>query len=133
MIKEINKDGLVLARHISSDEINEGLSFFSNESEFVQVGAWNYQKGKELNKHIHNTIERVVQRTQEVLYVIQGSIEAEVYDLNQNLVETLIVSKGDIIILLDSGHGYRILEDETKVLEVKNGPYLGAVIDRTRF
>ena len=31
------------------------------------------------------------------------------------------------------GEGYKILEEGTKVLEIKNGPYLGAEIDRGRF
>jgi hypothetical protein len=36
------------------------------------------------------------------------------------------------MVLLAGGHGYEILEDNTKILEVKNGPYLGASEDRKR-
>jgi oxalate decarboxylase/phosphoglucose isomerase-like protein (cupin superfamily) len=133
MIHEIKKDNVILARHITADEIKEGLSFFSEDFESIQVGSWNYQSGKALMRHIHNEVERKIMRTQEVLYIIEGKIEANVYDLDENLVETLVVGKGDVLVLLDSGHGYQILEDGTKVLEVKNGPYLGAEIDRRRF
>jgi hypothetical protein len=133
MINEIKKGNLILARHITKDEIKEGLSFFSGNNEYIQVGSWNYESGKELLKHIHNEAVRKVIRTQEVLYIIEGKIEAEIYDLEENLIETLEVNKGDVLILLDSGHGYKIIEDGTKVLEVKNGPYLGAEIDRRRF
>jgi hypothetical protein len=45
----------------------------------------------------------------------------------------MIVDEGDILILLQGGHGYEILEDGTQVLEVKNGPYIGADLDRRRF
>lgn len=133
MIKEIRKNNEILARHITGNEIKEGLSFFSNDNEYVQVGSWNYNKGKELLKHIHNEVIREVKRTQEVLYIIKGRIEAEIYDLEKSLIETIIVNEGDILILLESGHGYKILEEGTKVLEIKNGPYLGAEIDRRRF
>ncbi|UYI80042.1 MAG: hypothetical protein OGM09_07440 [Fusobacterium varium] len=133
MIKEIRKNNEILARHITGNEIKEGLSFFSNDNEYVQVGSWNYNKGKELLKHIHNEVIREVERTQEVLYIIKGRIEAEIYDLEKSLIETIIVNEGDILILLESGHGYKILEEGTKVLEIKNGPYLGAEIDRRRF
>ncbi|WP_270446863.1 hypothetical protein [Fusobacterium varium] len=133
MIKEIRKNNEILARHITGDEIKEGLSFFSNDNEYIQVGSWNYNKGKELLKHIHNEVTREVRRTQEVLYIIKGRIEAEIYDLEKSLIETIIVNEGDILILLESGHGYKILEEGTKVLEIKNGPYLGAEIDRRRF
>ena len=34
--------------------------------------------------------------------------------------------------LLECGHGYTILSDDTKVIEIKNGPYLGADVDRRR-
>lgn len=133
MIKEIRKNNEILARHITGNEIKEGLSFFSNDNEYVQVGSWNYNKGKELLKHIHNEVIREVERTQEVLYIIKGRIEAEIYDLEKSLIETIIVNEGDILILLESGHGYKILEEGTKILEIKNGPYLGAEIDRRRF
>ncbi|WP_197730058.1 hypothetical protein [Fusobacterium ulcerans] len=133
MIKEIRKNNKILARHITGDEIKEGLSFFSNDSEYIQVGSWNYNNGKELLKHIHNEVIREVRRTQEVLYIITGKIEAEIYDLEKSLIETIRVNEGDILILLESGHGYKVLEEGTKVLEIKNGPYLGAEIDRRRF
>jgi len=53
--------------------------------------------------------------------------------LNEKFIEKIEVSEGEILILLNSGHGYKILEDNTKVIEIKNGPYLGAEVDRRRF
>lgn len=132
-MREIIKDKQVLARHILKEDIKEGLSFFSQDDEFIQVGSWNYDKNKELMKHIHNQIERKIFRTQEVLYIITGKIEADIYDLEENFVEKLEIKEGEVLILLNSGHGYKIIEDNTKVLEIKNGPYLGAEIDRRRF
>ena len=101
--------------------------------EFIKVGSWNYNKDKVLLKNIHNEVEIKVFRTQEVLYIVSGKIEAEIYDLNEKFIEKIEVSEGEILILLNSGHGYKILEDNTKVIEIKNGPYLGAEIDRRRF
>lgn len=132
-IKEIEKDGIILARHIPTEDWNEGLNFFSKDDEYIQAGAWWYDSGKELMKHIHNEVERKVIRTQEVLYVRKGKIAAKIYDLNENFIEEIIAKEGDTLILLESGHGYTILEDGTQVLEVKNGPYLGADVDRRRF
>ena len=132
-MKEVAKDGVVYARLISAEDWKVGLSFFSKDSESVQVGAWQYDAGTELKRHIHNEVPRKIVRTQEVLIVQNGSIEATIYDLHENDLETLVAKAGDIMILLDSGHGYKILEDNTKVIEVKNGPYLGAETDRRRF
>lgn len=131
-MREIVKDGKILARHVLASDITDGLNFFSKDEEFIQVGTWGYDKGKDLLAHIHNEFPRESTRTCETLYVISGSLEAKIYDLEQNLVDTFEVNSGDVLILLESGHGYRILEDGTKVLEVKNGPYLGAEKDRFR-
>lgn len=132
-VKEIIHDNIVLARYIPNEEWKPGLGFYSKDEEYVQVGTWGYDSGKELMKHIHNNVERRVERTQEVLYIRKGSIKVFIYDLKENLVEELIAKEGDTLILLDSGHGYEILEDGTQVLEIKNGPYLGAETDRRRF
>lgn len=132
-MKEIIKNGIVLARYISNEDWKEGLNFFSKNEEYIQAGAWSYNAGKELIQHIHNEVERKVFRTQEVLYIRKGKISAKIYDLSENFIEEIIVKEGDTLILLESGHGYTILEDGTQVLEVKNGPYLGADVDRRRF
>lgn len=132
-VEEIKDGETVLARYVPATALwNEGLSFFSDDSEFVQVGTWGYQEGKNLLAHSHNKVVREVDRTQEVIYVKQGAILASIYDQANEKVRELRVSEGDLIILLGGGHGYEIVEDNTQVLEMKNGPYAGAEKDRTR-
>lgn len=133
-IVEIKEGDLVLARHVpAGDAWKGGLNFFSQDSDFIQAGVWGYDAGKELKAHIHNPIVREVAWTQELLFVRTGKIRARVYDTSEKKVAELIVSAGDLILLLRGGHGYDILEDGTQVLEVKNGPYVGAELDRRRF
>lgn len=131
-VREIKKNSTVLARHITAGVWNDGLAFFSKDSEFIQLGTWKYNKGKELLAHIHNRIERKINRTQEILFIKKGKIRANIYDLKGKLVKKIIAGSGDILVLLNCGHGYEILEDDTQVIEIKNGPYLGAEIDRRR-
>ena len=132
-VVEIKEGDIVLARHIpASAAWNEGLSFFSQDAEFIQVGIWGYDRGKELKAHIHNEVKREVLWTQEVLFVRKGKIRANVFDTHEKKVAVLEVNAGDIIILLRGGHGYDILEDGTQVMEVKNGPYVGPELDRRR-
>lgn len=130
---EIKDNDIVLARYIpASIAWKEGLSFFSDDNDFIQVGTWGYDSPKELLAHTHNEAIRKVSWTQEVIFIKQGKIQSVIYDLNRNKVKEIICSQGDIIILLRGGHGYHILEDNTQVLEVKNGPYVGAEKDRVR-
>lgn len=132
-VKEVKQGDLVLARHIPADAAwAGGLNFFSADEEYIQVGTWGYDEGKELLAHTHNEVSREVLWTQEVLYIRKGRIKAGVYDTSEQLVEEIEAGEGDILILLRGGHGYHILQDGTEVLEVKNGPYVGADRDRRR-
>jgi hypothetical protein len=132
-IVEIKEGDLVLARHIpASAAWKEGLNFFSQDEDFIQVGIWGYGEGKELKAHIHNEVKREVQWTQEVLFVRSGKLRANIFDTSETKVGELEIKAGDIIILLRGGHGYDILEDGTQVLEIKNGPYVGPELDRRR-
>lgn len=130
---DISIGGALIARHFKAEELRKpGLSFFSDDHDGVQVGIWNYDTGKILTPHIHNTIEKTSNRTSEVLFVISGSIHADIYDEAENIVAEFQVSTGDILVCLQGGHGYQVLEPGTQVLEVKNGPYFGPEIDRRR-
>ena len=132
MIEVKDKD-VVLARYIpASTAWEEGLSFFSDDNDYIQVGTWGYDSPKELLAHTHNEVHRDVAWTQEVIFVKKGSIKAEIYDLSNKKIKDIICNVGDIIVLLRGAHGYHILEDDTQVLEVKNGPYVGADLDRVR-
>lgn len=133
-VKEYLDGEIVLARHITAEEWDKkGLNFYSKDEEFIQVGSWNYDSGKELLKHTHNIVEKPSNLTQETLYIRQGSIKAYVYNTKLEPVYEIIANEGDVLIMLHGGHGYDILDDATQVLEIKNGPYVGADADRIRF
>lgn len=131
---EIKKDGVVLARQIFPEDMKVGLNFYSADEEYIQVGVWgHYEKGKYLQNHLHNSFPRETNRTYEAVYLISGSMSADIYDLQKNYVETLTIKQGEVLILLESGHGYTITSEDTTVLEVKNGPFLGKNKDKTLF
>ena len=132
-VHEIKDGDVVLARHATVDEWEKGgLNFYSEDNEFIQVGTWGYDSGKELLAHAHNNVERTVNITQETLYIRRGRIKVRIYNLKLELIAEWEAGEGDIMILMQGGHGYDILEDGTQVLEVKNGPYVGAQADRVR-
>lgn len=129
-IEKIVDGDLVLAMVIRNSSWEEGLHFASSNGDFQQVGMWGYNKGWKSKPHIHLTKPREVLRTQEVLYVKEGALKADIYTEKEQFLRSLELHKGDIMVLLNGGHGYEILENNTKVLEIKNGPYLGADEDR---
>jgi hypothetical protein len=59
-----------------------------------------------------------------VLLVRKGRCEVDIYDHAKELVATRELREGDILLLIDGGHGFRMLE-ETVFVEIKQGPYVG--------
>ena len=105
---------------------------YRKEGALLQVGGCGYNKGMIPQHHVHNVVRREVSNTQEVIFVRSGKVAASIFNEDIGLVERLELSAWDTLISLNCGHGYEILEDNTKVLEVKNGPYPGAEVDRRR-
>ena len=129
-MKEIRyKDDTVAIIHCNSDW-KEGLDFLTPDQTFIQVGTWWYQNGKSLKAHRHKINGRVTERTQESVIVINGSLRIDFYDDHNNIFQSEILKAGDIGIILTVGHGYQILEDNTKTIEVKNGPFISVEKDK---
>lgn len=132
-VKEYKDGDVVLARHIpGSVAWQKPLQFFSQDADFIQIGTWSYDAGKELLAHTHKIVPRTFEWTQEVLYICKGSIKAHVHNRQLEKVVEFVANEGDIVVMLAGGHGYDILEDGTRVIEIKNGPYVGAEADRVR-
>lgn len=89
-----------------------------------QVGFVVYPSGGSIDPHTHRPIERRITGTAEVLVVRKGRCEVDLFDDDRSLVATRELRQGDILILIGGGHGFRMIED-TVLLEVKQGPYLG--------
>ena len=89
-----------------------------------QVGFVVYPAGGEIQRHVHRLLERNIVGTSEVLIVQKGRCEIDVYNDNRELVATRELSRGDIMLMVGGGHGFRMLED-TVFLEIKQGPYTG--------
>lgn len=128
----IERNGERLAIYLPASSWEKGLTFLSEDADFIQVGTWRYDNGQRLQPHIHNEIKREVLTTQEAIFVKSGRVAAYVFDEKENLVRRVELHPGDLLILLKGGHGYEILEDNTYVLEIKSGPYPGAEVDRRR-
>ena len=130
--RTIESNGNRLAIYIPASVWGKGLNFLSSDQDSIQVGIWGYDRGKKLEPHIHNEVPRRIVRTQELVLVKTGRMATVIFDQDGGFVERIELGPGDALILLEGGHGYEILEDDTSVLEVKNGPYLGAEVDRRR-
>lgn len=126
----INNDKL-LAIIIRSEYRKEGIEFFTPGDFSQQLAYMNRPAGYTIAPHIHNKVQREVFTTQEVLFVKRGKVRIDFYDEARKKCGSRTLEAGDIILLASGGHGFEMLED-TEIVEVKQGPYLGNQ-DKIRF
>tara|TARA_Y100000389_G_scaffold112923_1_gene110068 strand:- start:646 stop:1056 length:411 start_codon:yes stop_codon:yes gene_type:complete len=128
---EIIAKGIHIATIIKPNLSSEGLSFLTDDEDFIQVGLWNYKKGKRLDTHYHNTFSRESFKTNESVYVVRGKIKCNLYFENGEFISSHILDEGEMIIQFNGAHEY-FIEEDALVIENKNGPYFGPEKDRTR-
>ena len=131
MLENIRHNNLLLAIIIRSDYKKEGIEFFTNNNDSQQLGYMNRPEGYVIAPHRHNLVAREVHLTQEVLFIKNGKVRVDFYDNSQNYVRSTVLEKGDVILLSDGGHGFKMLE-QSEMIEVKQGPYCGDE-DKVRF
>ena len=127
-----DKDKIISIIYRDEDWV-KGLNFITPDEMFVQVGSWWYEKGKVLDKHVHKDFDRVAKRTQECVYVRRGSMRVTLF--TEELIEfkTFDLKEGDLAVFAYGGHGYEILEDDTQIIESKNGPFIDVDTVKKRF
>lgn len=131
MIERITDKGLELAIIIRASYSKEGIEFFTDEDSSQQLGYMQRPKGHIIEPHRHHIIPRAVQLTQEVLFIKSGKVRVDFYDNDQHYLKSKILLQGDVILLADGGHGFKMLE-KSEMIEVKQGPYNGER-DKVRF
>lgn len=126
---KIEYGGKLLAIVFRKTEWKDGLTFLTEDGDYIQVGLWQYNKGQTLKAHKHIENIRQIDKTQEAVYVVAGKVLVYIYD-SEDIIASVVLSKNDLCILLDGGHGYEILSNGTQVLEIKNGPFNGVEKDK---
>lgn len=132
MVERIEWKGKVLATVLRRGYDEEGVNFITSQDNPLQLGVLKHQKGTRIKAHSHKNNPRVIRQIQEVLFVEYGKVEVEFFDDKEKRVAGRILNSGDSILLRSGGHGFNVLED-SKIIEIKQGPYYGAEKDKERF
>ena len=127
----IEHNGHLLAMIIKDSYSKPGISFFTPDDLSQQLAYMKHPSGTKIEPHVHNPVRREVHYTQEVLIIKRGILRVDFYDDNKTYLKSHILEKGDVILLIEGGHGFEVIE-EVEMVEVKQGPYAGDD-DKTRF
>ena len=131
MIKKIEYNNQLLGIIILNNYTQPGINFFTPDEFSQQLAFMSHSKGKIIEPHIHNSVQREVHFTKETLFIRKGKVRVDFYTDQKEYIESFILETGDVILLSEGGHGFEIIED-AEIIEVKQGPYAGEK-DKTRF
>lgn len=135
MIKKIihnNKTFAIIFKKENKD-VEKGHNFLTDESNNLQVGIIAYPKGYVISNHIHHPVERNIIGTQEMLYVESGRMKVIFLTENGDKVNEEILECGDLVVLIEGGHGMEMLEENTRIIYTKQGPYVSKEKDKRVF
>jgi uncharacterized protein with PhoU and TrkA domain len=124
-IERITWNGELLACIIKAHASFDETSFLTPPEYNFQVGFVVHSADSEIAPHEHASTEHRVKQIFEVLLVRRGRCEVDIYNRDREHVATRELREGDLLLIAEGGHGFRMLED-TVFLEIKQGPYTGA-------
>lgn len=131
MIENVTHNEKLLSVIIRNDYKSKGIEFFTPDDFSQQLAYMNREKDYVIPPHVHNSVKRDVQLTQEVLVIKSGKVRVDYYDDERNYLESRVLFQGDVVLLANGGHGFEMIED-SEIIEVKQGPYAGDM-DKVRF
>ena len=124
MPEVIKHNNILLGMIIRKSDEKEGVNFFTPDEFQQQIGILKLPQDHRFQPHIHNKIKREIFYTYETLVIRKGKLRVDFYDTEQNYLFSDVVSTGDILMLAEGGHGFKVLE-EIDFVEIKQGPFLG--------
>ena len=104
--------------------IKNGVDFLTKDKDLLQLGFINHKKNHHIKSHIHLKKPRIINYCTEVLLIEKGKVKIKFFDnKSSDIKKDKILNKGDIIILFQGGHGFKVIE-KTQIIEIKQGPYV---------
>jgi mannose-6-phosphate isomerase-like protein (cupin superfamily) len=124
-LEVIEVDGLYLATLIKTRKSPQGSTFYTPNSSPFQVGVHVKQSGMHTKAHSYIRSQVIIEKpVQEIFFVASGKLVMNLYDKdNKHVIIRKELVAGDLMIISGStAHGVDFLED-TRLIEIKQGPY----------
>lgn len=123
--------GVLLHIILRREDFAPGRQDIIDADNFLQCAVLNMNEGVTFKPHYHFYKPFSGRKiAQESWVVISGKVKCIFYDLDSTVVAEPVLNPGDASFTLQGGHNYEILEDGTRVLEYKTGPYSGQENDK---
>lgn len=124
MIEKIKDKEEEIATIVYRDSFEERVKFITPDDFPLQFGIMKYEEGDSVHPHTHPNLPRVITQSQEIIHVVEGKIKLDIFNSKGELCASKILKGGDSAFFAKGGRGWTALE-ETRMIEIKQGPYLG--------
>jgi len=132
MIEKIKYKKKLLALIVRGKYRNKkGITFFTPDEATQQFGYIKHNKGHLIKPHLHKKRVSKILYTSEVILLFKGILRVDFYNDLKKYLFSKVLKKGDIIMLVHGGHGFKVLKD-IEMIEVKQGPY-DIIMDKVKF
>ena len=119
-IKKIYFKEKVIAFLFNSNEISK-TEFVSDPNDFFQLGLGSIKDKVCLEPHIHNKIDRNINKTSEFIFVVNGRMDIEILAQDGTFVSSVAIKAGYGFLQYFGGHKITI-HANTQYFELKQGP-----------
>jgi len=100
----------------------KGVNFFTSKEATQQFGYMKHKKNHLIMPHQHNKRLTKILITTEVIVLLKGILRVDFYNERKKYLFSKKIYDGDLIMLTNGGHGFKVLKD-VEMIEVKQGPY----------
>jgi len=101
--------------------------------QIIQASLIKLDRFQSVLSHEHLPIERYTIGTGEGWLILNGSFEAEIFDLDRTSLGKFLLKKFDIILMFNGGHSLQAVKKNSVMFEFKNGPFKGSDSDKIYF
>ena len=134
-IETVDHGGLAYAMIIRANATSDAkYNFLTDSANPLQLGMNFYKAGEVIRAHYH--LKRQIETNsvvQEFLLIGAGRAFLRLYDAaDQSEFTGRQLETGDMVLLLAGGHSLDV-QDDTKIVEIKLGPYDGKTKDKVVF
>jgi hypothetical protein len=121
-----------LCKVVSYGNFNNRINL-AEPDQIIQASLINMSRFDSVPNHRHLPIERYTTGTGEGWLVLNGSFEAEIFDIDQTSLGKYLLKKFDMILMFNGGHSLHATKKNSILFEFKNGPFKGSDSDKIYF
>jgi len=100
----------------------KGINFLTNPRDTQQIGYMKHKKNHIIQPHVHKRRLTKILFTTEVIVMLKGILRVDFYNNKKKYLFSKKISKGQIIMLISGGHGFKVIRD-IEIIEIKQGPF----------